>query len=138
MSIQSNVPPRNPPVSGWASGGLVFAAAMLIIVGLFEIVAGFVAIVDDEFYVLARNYTFDLDVSTWGWIHLLLGIVLVSTGFGLAGGKGWAAVVAVVIAGLSAVANFLFIPYYPIWSLLVIGIDLWIIWSVTRPGVLRD
>ena len=124
-------------LSGWAVGGISFAAAMMITVGIFQVIAGLTAIFDDEFYVITQNYTFDLDVTAWGWIHLLLGILLLVAGWGLFSGAAWAAVVALTLAILSAVANFFFIPYYPFWSLLVIAIDIWIIWALTRPGAVR-
>ena len=124
-------------LSGWAVGGISFAAAMMITVGIFQVIAGLTAIFDDEFYVITQNYTFDLDVTAWGWIHLLLGILLLVAGWGLFSGAAWAAVVALTLAILSAVANFFFIPYYPFWSLLVIALDIWIIWALTRPGAVR-
>ena len=130
-------PPRDDSVSGWAAGGLIFAASMLMLIGVFQIVAGLVAIIDDEFFVVTRNYTFDLDVSAWGWIHLLLGVGVLAVGLGLFNQATWAGVGAIAIAMLSAVVNFFFIPYYPIWSLLVIGLDVWVIWALTRPGVIR-
>jgi hypothetical protein len=87
--------------------------------------------------VVTQNYTFDLDVTAWGWIHLILGIVMILTGFSLFSGKTWAAVVAIALATLSAIANFFFIPYYPFWSILVIGLDVWVIWALTRPDAVR-
>ena len=131
-------PPPSRSPSGWATGGLVFAATMLTLVGVFQAIAGLVAIFDDEFYVVTRNYTFDLDVSAWGWLHLLIGIALFATGVGLFQRSAWAGVGAIAVAAVSALANFFFIPYYPIWALVLIAIDLWIIWSVTRPGVLDE
>jgi uncharacterized membrane protein len=125
-------------VSGWAVGGITFAGVMLILIGVFQVIAGLVAIIDDNFYVVAQNYTFEVDTSVWGWIHLLLGILLVVTGYYLFAGKAWAVVTAIVLAGLSAIANFFFIPYYPFWSLLVIGLDVWVIWALTRPRVVRE
>jgi hypothetical protein len=124
-------------VSGWAIGGISFAGTMLIMIGVFQIIAGISAIAEDDFVVLTANYTFDLDVTAWGWIHLVLGVVMLATGFGLFAGMAWAAVTAITLAVLSAVANFFFIPYYPFWSLLVIGLNVWVIWAITRPGVLR-
>jgi hypothetical protein len=124
-------------ISGWAAGGIIFAATMLIMIGVFQVIAGLVAIIDDEFYVVTRNYTFDLDVSGWGWIHLILGIGLVATGWGLFSRAAWAGVGAIVLATLSATANFFFIPYYPFWSILVIALDVWVIWALTRPGAIR-
>jgi hypothetical protein len=130
-------PRRDPEATGWAIGGITFAATMLIIIGAFQAIAGLVAIVDDQFYVVARNYTFDLDVTGWGWIHLILGILLLATGFGLFSGKTWAALTALFLAALTAIENFFFIPYYPFWSILVIALCIWVIWSLTRPGPVR-
>ena len=124
-------------VSGWAVGGIAFAASMLVLIGVFQVLAGLVAIFNDEFFVVTRNYTFDLDMTAWGWIHLLLGIVILATGVGLFARQAWAGVAAIVLAMLSAIANFFFIPYYPIWALLLIALDVWVIWALTRPGAIR-
>ena len=123
--------------SGWAVGGVVFAATMLMLIGIFQVIAGLVAIIDDNFYVVTRNYTFDLDVTVWGWVHLIIGILLVSVGFALFARSTWAGVAAIMLAGLSAVVNFFFIPYYPFWAILVIALDVWVIWALTRPGAIR-
>jgi hypothetical protein len=129
--------PTGPPVSGWAVGGIAFAATVLTIIGVFQIIAGLTAIFNDDFYVVAQNYTFDLDASAWGWIHLLLGILLVATGWGLFSRSAWAGVTAIMLASLSAILNFFFIPYYPFWSILVIALDIWVIWALTRPGAME-
>jgi hypothetical protein len=128
--------PREEP-SGWAMTGVVFAASILTLIGFFQIIAGLVAIFDDEFFVVARNYTFNLDTTAWGWIHLLLGILLVLTGFGLFSRQTWAGVTAIVLAMLTAIENFFFIPYYPFWSILVIALAVWVIWALTRPGAIE-
>jgi hypothetical protein len=131
-------PGRKPPqVSGWALGGMAFAATIMVLIGVFQALAGLVAIFDDQFYVVTRNYTFDLDVTVWGWIHLLVGIGVFATGLGLFARQAWAGVSAIMLCMLSAITNFFFIPYYPIWSLLVIGLAIWVIWSVTRPGAIE-
>jgi hypothetical protein len=124
-------------VSGWAVGGLAFAATIMLMVGTFQAIAGLAAIFEDQFYVVAPNYVFDLDVTAWGWIHLILGIVLAFAGWALFARKTWAGVTALVLAVLSAIANFFFIPYYPFWSLLMIALCVWVIWALTRPGVIR-
>ncbi len=132
--------PTRPPqqeVSGWALGGIAFAATILTLMGVFQSLAGLVAIFNDEFYVVARNYTFDLDVSAWGWIHLLIGLAILATGLGLFARRPWAGVAAIILCMLSAIANFFFIPYYPIWSLVLIGLAVWVIWAVTRPGAIE-
>lgn len=123
--------------SGWAVAGITFAGTILIVLGIFQAIEGLAAIFDDQFYVVTQNYAFDLDVTAWGWIHLLLGVLLVLVGFALLGGSAWAGVTAIVLAVLSAISNFFFIPYYPFWSLLMIGLAIWIIWAITRPGALR-
>jgi len=124
-------------VSGWALGGIAFAATMMVLIGTFQALAGLVAIFNDEFYVVARNYTFDLDVTAWGWIHLLLGLSVLAVGLGLFARKAWAGVAAIMLLMLVALSNFFFIPYYPIWSLLVIGLAIWVIWALTRPGAIE-
>jgi hypothetical protein len=126
-----------PRPSGWAIGGLTFASTMMVLIGIFQAFAGLGAIIDDEFFVVTKNYAFDLDVTAWGWIHLILGIVVLGAGFALWAGKAWAAITALFLAMLSALANFFFIPYYPFWSLLVIALAVWVIWSLTRPGMLE-
>jgi hypothetical protein len=125
-------------VSGWAIGGVTFAATMLLIIGTFEVITGLVAIIDDEFYVVGRNYTFELDTSAWGWIHLLIGLLVGLCGFGLFTRSAWAGVGAIFLASLSAIANFFFIPYYPFWSIVVIALNVWVIWAITRPGALDN
>ena len=127
----------DPQPSGWAIGGITFAATMLVVIGIFQIIAGLAAIFDDDFYVVTQNYAFDLDVSAWGWIHLIVGILLVVTGYFLFARATWAAGVALGLAVLSAVANFFFIPYYPFWAILVIALAVWVIWALTRPGMTR-
>jgi hypothetical protein len=128
---------ESEPISGWAIGGITFAGTMMILIGIFQALNGIVAIANDDFFLVTRNYTFDLDVTAWGWLHLILGIVVVLSGFYLLAGRAWAGVVAITLAVLSAVLNFFFIPYYPWWSLLEIGLAVWVIWAITRPGAVR-
>jgi hypothetical protein len=125
------------PLSGWAVGGIGFAACMLVLIGAFQIVDGLAAIIDDQFYVVGQHYAFDLDTTIWGWIHLVLGILLLLTGLALFGRRTWAGVAALCLALLSAFVYFFFIPYYPLWSILVIALAVWVIWSLTRPGVIE-
>ncbi len=125
------------PTSGWVAGGVMFAAVMMVLIGSFEVIAGLTAIFDDDFFVVGSNYTFDLDTTAWGWIHLLLGALVVLAGAALFSGAAWAGIVALVLAMLAAVSNFFFIPYYPFWAILEIALACWVIWALTRPGVLR-
>ena len=125
--------------SGAAAGFILFAATMMILVGIFHVIDGLVALLDDKFYVVTRAYTFQFDVTTWGWIHLVLGVVIAFAGWGLLSGRTWARAVAILLAGLSVIANFLFIPYYPFWSIIAIAIGVFVIWAVAAHGrELRD
>jgi hypothetical protein len=120
--------------SGWAVGFILFAAIMMIMVGVFQALQGIIAIFENEFYVATRNYTFQFDATTWGWIHLLLGLLVAFAGWGLLSGRTWARVVALTLAALSAIANFLFVPYYPFWSLLLVTLNIFVIWAITAHG----
>ena len=123
---------EQPP--GWAVGFIVFAAVMMIMSGVFQALAGLIAIFENEFYVAARKYLFEFDVTSWGWIHLILGVIVALAGFSLLSGATWARVVGITLAVLSAIANFAFIPYYPIWSLLIIALDVFVIWALAVHG----
>jgi hypothetical protein len=116
-------------------GGLIlFAGLMMIMVGIWRALQGLIAIFENEFYVATRNYLFQFDATTWGWIHLILGLLVAFAGYGLLSGQTWARVVAITLAVLSAIANFLWLPYYPFWSMLIIAVDIFVIWAVVAHG----
>ena len=125
---------RGQEATGWAVGFTLFAALMMLMTGMFQALAGLVAIFENEFYVSTRNYLFQFDATSWGWIHLILGLIVAFAGWGLLSGRTWARVVALTLAVLSAIANFLFIPYYPFWALLLITLDIFVIWAITAHG----
>ena len=120
--------------SGAAVGFILFAAIMMIMAGVFQAIQGLIGIFENEFYVATRNYLLQFDATTWGWIHLLLGLLVAFAGWGLFSGRTWARTVAIILAVLSAIANFAFIPYYPFWSLLIITLDIFVIWAVAGHG----
>jgi len=122
--------------SGVAVGFTAFAGAIMGVAGFFQMIAGFGAILEDKVYVAGQDYVFSFDVTTWGWIHLLIGVVLVASGVGVFYGSVLARSVGVFVAGLSAVANFAFLLGWnqPFWSMLVIGLDVAIIWALTMHG----
>jgi hypothetical protein len=128
---------QEPEVSEWAIGGIAFAATLMVLIGAFQVIAGLGALFNDDFFVVTRNYAFDLDITAWGWIHLIFGLVILATGVGLYGRREWAGVTGLMLVMLSAIANFFFIPYYPVWALVLIGLDVWVIWALTRPGAIR-
>jgi hypothetical protein len=120
--------------SGWAVGWTTFAGIMMVVLGGFHAIAGLVAIIDDQFYVATREYIFQFDRSTWGWIHLILGIVVLLAGFSLFSGAVWARTVGVILAVISALAGFAWLPYYPIWGIIFIAIAVAVIWALTAHG----
>lgn len=127
-----NSPIERHPVKQGLAGGTVFAAAILLfVVAVLGIFQGISAIVEDEVFVVGVDYTWKFDLTTWGWIHLIIGIIGVAIAIGLFTGASWARIGAVIIAALSIIANFLWLPYYPLWSILIIAIDLVVIWAVT-------
>ena len=120
--------------SGWVVGATIFAASMLMLVGSFHVISGLAAIIENEFFVTTPNYVFELDITAWGWIHLIGGIIVAWAGFGLFNGAVWARTVGVVMAIVSAVANFMFLPYYPVWSIVIIALNVLVIWALTVHG----
>ncbi|SNT34433.1 DUF7144 family membrane protein [Rhodococcoides kyotonense] len=115
---------------GAAAGGAIAASIILLTVGILSIFQGISAIAKDDLLVVGYNYTYEFDVTTWGWVHLVVGVLLLLAGIGLFSGATWARFVAIVVASLSIIANFLWLPYYPLWSILIIAIDLVVIWAV--------
>ena len=120
--------------SGVAVGFISFAGIVLILAGIFHVIDGIVGLVNNDFYVKTDNWVFKFNVTSWGWIHILLGIIAILAGVGLFSGAIWARTVAVIVAAVSIVANFVWLPYYPWWALLVIVLDFFVIWAVVLHG----
>jgi len=105
---------------------------MMIIIGAFHAIMGLTALFNDEFYLLVPNYTFKLDVTGWGWIHMILGVLIAIAGYAVMVGNLWARVVGIILAAGVAIANFFFIPYYPFWSILIIVLCVAVIWALSK------
>ncbi|MBV2355540.1 hypothetical protein KUM39_14375 [Streptomyces sp. J2-1] len=114
----------------WAFGLTAFAGVMLLLAGLLSIFRGIMAIAQDDVFVTTPNYVFKFDLTSWGWIHLVLGVVAVVISFGLFGTAMWARVAGVAVAALVIIANFLSLPYYPVWSVVMIALSGFIIWAL--------
>ena len=114
----------------WAGGLTAFAAVMLMITGVLDLFRGIMGIAQDDVFVATPNYVFRFDLTGWGWIHLALGIVAMIVGFGLLQPTMWARVAGVAIAGLIIIANFLSLPYSPVWSVVMIAISGFVIWAL--------
>jgi hypothetical protein len=120
--------------TGWV-GWLMFAGIMLILVGAFQAIDGLIALFKDELYVVRPNgLVINIDYTAWGWTHLLLGILLIAAGYAVFSGRVWGRTLAVIAAILSAVVNFAFIPAYPVWSLLIITVDILVIYALIAHG----
>ena len=114
-------------VSGWTVGFTVFAGVMMMMIGIFHALTGFSAILENEFFVVGPNYAYELDVTAFGWLHLIIGVILIAAGWGVFSGATWARVVGITLASISAIANFFFIPYQPVWSILMIALAVLVI-----------
>ncbi|PWI19946.1 hypothetical protein DI272_41625 [Streptomyces sp. Act143] len=130
MATSTSKHQRSAGVRAAAGGLTAFACVMLIMCGTLDIFRGIMAIADDEVFLTTRNYTFKFDLTSWGWIHLVLGAVAVLVGIGLAATAKWARVMGVLIAALLVIVNFLSIPYYPFWSLTLIALYGFVIWGL--------
>ncbi|KAB7743123.1 hypothetical protein GA707_15435 [Nostocoides sp. F2B08] len=106
----------------------------MIIGGVMQALQGLVALFNDTFYVVGEEYLFQFDVTAWGWIHLLLGIVVAVAGFSLLQGATWARVVAIVVASVSILVNFVWMPFYPLWSMIIIALGIAVIWALSMHG----
>jgi hypothetical protein len=119
--------------TGW-TGWVAFAGVMMVIGGALNLLYGIIAAVNDEWAVWTNRTVVYLDVSEWGWVHIILGLVVLLSGIGVFSGNILARTVGVIVASISLVVNFLYIPVYPFWSLVVITIDALVIWALTAHG----
>ncbi|MCX4732293.1 hypothetical protein [Streptomyces sp. NBC_01363] len=117
-------------INPWAASGIIFAGVLLLVDGVLGVVKGISGIASDDVYAHVRNYTFKFDVTSWGWIHLVLGIVLGIVGWSILKGAAWARATGVVLAAISLVINFVWLPYQPIWAIVSIAIDGFVIWAL--------
>ena len=130
MNVETEVEDKNM----WAVGWSAFAAITLVLVGAGALIEGVVALVDDEFYVVGEEWVFEFDLTTWGWIHIILGVALVASGIGVLFANVVARTVGVIVAALAMISNFAWMPYYPLWSITLIAISVAVIWALTVHG----
>ena len=120
--------------SGVAVGFTYFAAIMMMLSGGFEILQGLSAIIKKNLYVVNKDYIYKINVNGWGWIHLILGVIVLLAGIALLGGALWARIVGIAMAALIAIANFLWLPYYPVWAIVLIALNVVVIWALAAHG----
>ncbi|MGW7193639.1 DUF7144 family membrane protein, partial [Streptomyces sp. NPDC054838] len=114
----------------WAAGGTMFAGVLLLVDGILGILKGIAGIANDDVYARLGHYVFKFNLTAWGWILLVLGVVLVVVGVGLLQRMPWARVAGVVIAGFSIIINFMWLPYTPVWALISVAIGVFVIWAL--------
>jgi hypothetical protein len=102
----------------------------MIMIGIFQFFEGLAAVANDSFFVVGNNYTYNLDTTAWGWIHMIIGVIVFAAGLGIFSGATWARAVGIAVAVISAIANFFYIPYYPIWAVLLIALCVIVIWAL--------
>ncbi|MET7767129.1 hypothetical protein [Nocardia sp. NPDC005366] len=122
---------QRPVRQGIAAGTSIGAAILLLTVGVLQILEGISAVAEDELFVVGPDYIYQFDTTGWGWIHIVLGAILVLCAIGLMTGSTWGKVGAIIIAALTIIANFLSLPYYPWWSILIIALSIVVIWAVS-------
>jgi hypothetical protein len=124
---------RETERTGW-TGWITFAGVMLIIGGSLGLIFGIIAAINDNWLVFANRGAVSLDLSTWGWVHVIVGAIVLLAGFGVFTGNILARIVGVAVAVVSLIANFLWLPVYPVWAIIIITIDVLVIWALTAHG----
>jgi len=129
--LQNVQPTEQTAWVGW----IAFAGLMMVMLGTFHAVQGLVALFKDEYFLVGKSgLTLSVDFTTWGWIHIIGGIIIVAAGVGLFVGKVWARTIGVILAMVSAIVNVSFLAAYPIWSATMIAVDVLVIWAITVHG----
>ncbi|MFI6448628.1 hypothetical protein [Kitasatospora sp. NPDC050543] len=116
--------------SGWVTGLVLFAGVLMLIGGIMDVFRGIMAIAKDDIFVTTPNYVFHWSLNGWGWIHVIIGALVALVGVCVILGMAWARYVGIFVVALSGLGNFLALPYYPFWSLIVIAIDIFVIWAL--------
>ncbi|MFF4101847.1 hypothetical protein [Streptomyces sp. NPDC001903] len=132
-STRTRAADANPsPWHGPTSGTTVLAAALMIFGGAMALFEGIAAVAKDDLFVTTRHYVFEFSLGGWGWVHLIMGIIIILAGCAVLTGALWARFFGVFVAGLGALANFLWIPYYPVWATVLVAVNLFIVWALCR------
>jgi hypothetical protein len=125
--------PKSTEQTGWV-GWIVFAGIMMMVGGALWMIIGFIAVFNDDWVVLGQEAALFLDISGWGWVHVILGALAILSGFLVMKGSMFGRIVAVLLATGSLIVNFLWLPVYPIWSIVIIAIDVLVLYAVIVHG----
>jgi hypothetical protein len=121
-------------MTGWV-GWIAFAGTMMVLLGSFHVIQGLVAVFKDEYFVVGKSgLVVNVDYTTWGWVHIIGGLIIAGAGVALFTGKTWARTIGVLLALASSIVNISFLAAYPIWSTIMITVDILVIWALTVHG----
>lgn len=119
--------------SGAAIGLTILAAVFMMVTGVFGFFEGLAAVIRGSFFVTLPNYAFSLSATSWGVVHIILGALLFIAGAALLADQTWARITGVVLAAFMMIANFVYLPYYPVWAIVVIALNAFVIWALLTP-----
>ncbi|AYN38565.1 hypothetical protein D9753_06105 [Streptomyces dangxiongensis] len=115
---------------GWVTGGVTFAGVLMVCSGILALLQGIAAVTKDHIYVRIGDYVYKMTLSGWGTIHIILGVLVLGTGIGLLKDMTWARFAGLFLAALSLIAQFMFLPYAPLWSVILMALDVFVIWAL--------
>ncbi|MFE5615386.1 hypothetical protein [Streptomyces sp. NPDC056470] len=130
---QHTAPPRPPDPStktAWAASGSLFAGVLMLVIGILDILEGIAAVAEDDVYTRVGDYVFKFDLTSWGWVHIVLGILVAAAGAGILKGSEWGRMGGITLASLNVIAQFLFLPYHPWWALFSMALSVFVIWAL--------
>ncbi|MCU0279238.1 MAG: hypothetical protein MUE31_10150 [Candidatus Nanopelagicales bacterium] len=130
MSTTSTVETQRSGMTGW----VVFAGVLMIIGGALWAIQGFIAVFQNDVVILGEEGALFLNVTGWGWVHLILGLLLLLSGILVMRGNLFGRTMAAILASLSIIVNFIWLPVYPVWAIVVIAIDVFILYAVIVYG----
>lgn len=119
--------------SGAAIGLTMLAAVFMMVTGVLGFFEGLAAVIRGSFFVTLPNYAFSLSATSWGVVHIILGALLFIAGAALLADQTWARMVGVALAAFMMIANFVYLPYYPVWAIVVIALNAFVIWALLTP-----
>ncbi|MEV6330277.1 hypothetical protein [Streptomyces sp. NPDC051909] len=129
--MSKNTESPRPSTSGaWASSGTMFAGVLMLVIGVIDILQGIAGIAEDDIYTRVGDYVFKFDLTSWGWIHLCLGVIVAIVGAAILKGAEWGRIAGIALASLNIVAQFLFLPYQPWWALFSMAVSVFVIWAL--------
>jgi hypothetical protein len=133
-SERHNYPPVSPHGSSAWTGWIRFAGIMLVVVGFFNVIDGLTAVFRNQVFVPVPSGVLVFDLTTWGWIHVVLGVVQIVIGGGVIAGQRWGLALGVLVAAVNAVTQIVNLPYFPLWALIVIALDCVVIYAIVVHG----